>query len=165
MMLEGALVTLYTPNGELIMVQQTGEPGQQRWALSTILAHTHEDAPLGGQSSQVTLYHSAITRRIVGCLQPWRRAHSTDLFFEEKCAARHGVGCDMGHRMQMAHGTHVRHCCAGELRLPFFSPASLFSVVRKGTLVAFRSVGCASSTSCRFCNEHTCASSCTTCCG
>lgn len=69
MMLEGALVTLYTPNGELIMVQPTGEPGPQRWALSTILAHTHEDAPLGGQSSQVTLHHSAITKKIVGLLE------------------------------------------------------------------------------------------------
>lgn len=48
---EDALVTLYTPIGELIIVQQAGEPGQQRWALSTIRAHTQEDAPLGGQSS------------------------------------------------------------------------------------------------------------------
>lgn len=39
-------------------------------------------------------------------------------------------------------------CCAGELRLPFFPAASLFSVVRKGTLVAFRSIGCAQS------NDH-----------
>ena len=46
----GVMVTLYAPNGELITVQQTGEPGQQRWALSSIRAHTQEDAPLGGQS-------------------------------------------------------------------------------------------------------------------
>ena len=47
----GVLVTLYAPNGELITVQHAGERRQQRWALSTIRAHTQEDAPLGGQSS------------------------------------------------------------------------------------------------------------------
>lgn len=31
---------------------------------------------------------------------------------------------------------------AGEVRLPFFPVAALFSVVRKGTLIAFRCVGC-----------------------
>jgi hypothetical protein len=43
-------VTLYTPAGELIVVQQCGAPELQRWALSTIRAPTQEDAPLGGKS-------------------------------------------------------------------------------------------------------------------
>ena len=64
-MTAGALVTLYTPIGELIIVQQAGEPGQQRWALSTIRAHTQEDAPLGGQSFQVIRYDSDLYRNTV----------------------------------------------------------------------------------------------------
>jgi hypothetical protein len=56
-------------------------------------------------------------------------------------------------------------CCAGELKLPFFPPASLFSVVRKGTLVAFRSIGCALSIDHAVCLGTHCSDSCTACCG